>query len=321
MIGIFEVHAQLVGIGTETPNSKLQINSEVGTNPLRVQINRLTKLLVHNNGGVSIGINETPPPEGLYVEGIVGIGVESPAATLHVKSDQSVNLSSGGGFIVGDIEGLNLVMDKTNIMARLNGSSAPLFINNRGGNLIYNSFDQTGNVGIGTSVPTARLHIRQGHANKGIVIQHESNQEYWSVGIGVNSFNYRFEFNSSLRAQIESIDGSYLTGSDIRLKENITPVSPMLDRVMELRACNYYYKDSHARAKNASLGFIAQEVEPIFPELVYDMDGGYKGLNYSGFAVVAIKAIQEQQDKVQSLEERIAKLELLLSDKHSVNKF
>ena len=55
-----------------------------------------------------------------------------------------------------------------------------------------------------------------------------------------------------------------------------------------------------------SLGFLAQDVQGLFPELVGQSparDGGesYLSLNYAGFGILAVKAIQEQQQQIESL--------------------
>jgi hypothetical protein len=64
-----------------------------------------------------------------------------------------------------------------------------------------------------------------------------------------------------------------------------------------------------------SFGFVAQEVEEVFPELVHEKDG-VKMLDYSGFGVLAVKAIQElqalveaQRDQIAILEQRVSSLE------------
>src|SRR5678815_298275 len=76
--------AGLVGIGTTSPTDKLHVNSPSGTNPLRIQVNGSTKLRLSSGGGVSIGSSTTPPSNGLYVTGKVGIGTSAPEAKLHV---------------------------------------------------------------------------------------------------------------------------------------------------------------------------------------------------------------------------------------------
>src|SRR5258706_3591829 len=74
----------LWGFGTTAPNSKVHINSATGQDPLRVQVNGVTKLLVHSVGGVSIGSFTTPPANGLFVSGNTGIGTATPENKLHV---------------------------------------------------------------------------------------------------------------------------------------------------------------------------------------------------------------------------------------------
>ncbi len=171
------------------------------------------------------------------------------------------------------------------------------------GTHIYNS--NNGNVGIGTSNPLIKLHIKQNIANAAIQWEHESLTNGWSLGIGTNTLNCRFEFNDALRGQISSVDGSFIAGSDFQLKQEIEPISDLLQKTMLLKPNKYFYKSSRNIAKNKSIGFIAQDVEKIFPEIVYDSDDGLKGLNYAAFGVIAIKAIQEQQEIINNLQEKL----------------
>jgi hypothetical protein len=76
----------LVGINTTAPNSRLHINSITGQNPLRCQVNGVTKFFVDDLGGVTIGSSITPPSNGLYVSGRVGIGTTTPSYKLHVET-------------------------------------------------------------------------------------------------------------------------------------------------------------------------------------------------------------------------------------------
>ena len=54
---------------------------------------------------------------------------------------------------------------------------------------------------------------------------------------------------------------------------------------------------------------VAQQVEAVVPELVHTDGNGYKSLMYDRVAVVAARAIQEQQDVIHSLEARVRALE------------
>lgn len=60
-----------VGIGTGSPNAALHVSADAADDPLRIQIGSATKFIVKNNGGMSIGVNGSPPENGLYVHGDV----------------------------------------------------------------------------------------------------------------------------------------------------------------------------------------------------------------------------------------------------------
>lgn len=89
----------------------------------------------------------------VWAAGSVGIGVTSASTKLHVDGGTDVSPASGGYFTIGDIAGLNIGFDDNEIMARSNGATSPLYLQNSGGNLIM--CNASGNVTIGTSVPAA----------------------------------------------------------------------------------------------------------------------------------------------------------------------
>lgn len=63
------------------------------------------------------------------------------------------------------------------------------------------------------------------------------------------------------------LEGGFYNTSDIRLKENIFPIQDHLaDSIMDLSPCEYTYKNDER--KKLHYGFIAQELQHIFPELV-----------------------------------------------------
>lgn len=79
-----------VGIGTTSPNSQLHVRGDGVSPSLRVQVNGTSKLTVAANGGTSIGaLDDTPPVNGLYVSGDVGIGRTPAANALEVEGTAS----------------------------------------------------------------------------------------------------------------------------------------------------------------------------------------------------------------------------------------
>jgi hypothetical protein len=167
-----------------------------------------------------------------------------------------------------------------------------------------------GNVGVNTINPTARLTINQASQTVGTglrFVDGTANQD-WDITHG---FGLRFHYGGSLRAVISASNGAYIQGSDVRLKKNITQLEPVLDKVARLRPTSYQYRSDNSQSR--TFGFVAQEVQQVFPELVEYMpaDDLY-GINYSGFGVVAIQAIQELQallaDQNQTIEALSAEL-------------
>ncbi|MEE4331052.1 MAG: hypothetical protein V2J10_09300 [Wenzhouxiangella sp.] len=73
-----------VGIGTNNPSDLLHISAPDNTDAMRIQIGGQTRFRVHDNGGVSIGVNATPPAGGLLVRGDVRL--EDPVTRwLHMN--------------------------------------------------------------------------------------------------------------------------------------------------------------------------------------------------------------------------------------------
>jgi hypothetical protein len=113
--------------------------------------------------------------------------------------------------------------------------------------------------------------------------------------------------------------GAWSNYSDRRLKENIVYKNDLgLNFITGLKTVSYNYKnDSNKRRRD---GLIAQDVQQTLKELNIDFSGliidddkdKTLNLSYSDFVIPLINAVQEQQKKIESLESRLAKLELLL---------
>lgn len=75
---------------------------------------------------------------------------------------------------------------------------------------------------------------------------------------------------------------------------------------MKLKPSTYQYL--HAKNNKKSIGLIAQEVQELFPVLV-NSDDEYLSISYSELSVIAIKAIQEQQEIINSLDSQLQQSE------------
>ena len=91
--------------------------------------------------------------------------------------------------------------------------------------------------------------------------------------------------------------------SDIRLKTNIQPIDDPIAKVIQIEGVSFNWKKDNQPA----LGVIADQVEKILPELVHGDDP--KTVNYNGLIGLLIEVVKDQQKQINTLSERISKLE------------
>ena len=98
---------------------------------------------------------------------------------------------------------------------------------------------------------------------------------------------------------------AYYYSSDRRLKTNILPLSGALAAVMKLDGYTFDWKKDGRH----DIGFIAQDMEQVYPQLVHTDDKGYKSVEYGNMVPVLLEAIKEQQKTIDTLTARVSKLE------------
>ena len=103
--------------------------------------------------------------------------------------------------------------------------------------------------------------------------------------------------------------------SDIRYKENIRDLDDGLATIMSLKPRKFDWKEGKGKNIKNDRGFIAQELEQVLPELIDTWKGEapegeepYKSVRQDLIPIL-VKAIQEQQAIIESLNQRIEALE------------
>lgn len=96
---------------------------------------------------------------------------------------------------------------------------------------------------------------------------------------------------------------AWFNDSDRRLKKNISTIQSPLQKIQELRGVNYEWKDSKNHHNGLRMGFIAQEVLAIVPEVV-DSTGGHYSMQYAPLTALLVEAVKEQQTQISQLQSK-----------------
>ena len=95
---------------------------------------------------------------------------------------------------------------------------------------------------------------------------------------------------------------AYGSPSDIRLKENIKPIESALDKVMKLEGVTFNWKESDSVLNiKEDIGFIAQDVKKVLPELVRENEDGMLSMRHQGIAPILLEAIKELKAEIEEL--------------------
>ncbi len=185
---------------------------------------------------------------------------------------------------------------------------------------------KNGNVGIATTIPIARLHIKHNSFPTPSLLIEETEDDFTRMEFRntiVNSFwqinarpqatatNAQFEiWNSSsgsftipfiIKGNGDATLAGILTqNSDARLKKDICIVKNALQKITQLNGYNYKWKNENSD-NSLQTGVLAQEVQNLFPELVKEDNKGVLSVNYIGLIPVMIESIKEQQRQIDDL--------------------
>ena len=169
--------------------------------------------------------------------------------------------------------------------------------------------DASGNVLVGTT-NTANLATHTPNVVTDLQYGINDGSNIASFGldrIHFNSSNYYVLNASSTGVRLINGATSWTTQSDENSKENIVELSNALTAVNAMRCVRYNLKSQ--TSGDVKIGFIAQDWQSSYPEVVATDTDGILGMNYTETIPVLLKAIQEQQTLIELLTARIAALE------------
>ena len=252
--------------------------------------------------------------------GDLGIGTEDPAfpidmvGRMRIKSSGDLNNSPGIWFAALDNE-----FDRAFFGMSEPDSIIGIYSQHLGKWAI--EFEVMREPRIGVNIPAGSpprsemhlFHTNFGGSNDGLRIQNEgSNGEYWNLYTSNTTGDLEFYNTGIKRATIDDVSGVYTAVSDARLKTNINNLDAVLPSIMKLQPRTYQF--TNKPSNRYYTGFLAQELEQIFPQFVFygGDDQVTYSVDYASMSVIALKAIQEQQVQIEELKREIEELKALV---------
>jgi hypothetical protein len=170
-----------------------------------------------------------------------------------------------------------------------------------------------------TGVTIANTGVTSNVAGTGVTVSGATGAVTISIGQAVaTSDNVRFNslgIGMAASATAGRIDASNdivaFSSSDIRFKENITPIENALEKISKISGNTYDWKEENKAEhgyEGNDVGVIAQEIEAVLPQLVQTRENGYKAVKYDKLVALLIEGIKEQQTQIHSLTLEIEKL-------------
>ena len=114
----------------------------------------------------------------------------------------------------------------------------------------------------------------------------------------------------------DCVIGEAFDCSDSRLKTNVETLSDSLDSLLKLEPVEFDWKEITPEYQffvekgiTHSIGFIAQQVKAVIPQLVHLRSDGYYTIDYPRINAVLVEGIKEQQVFIEEVEKDIIELE------------
>ena len=219
------------------------------------------------------------------------------AATIECQRD-------GGTWTSGSSQPTRLAFSTT-----ADGAASPteaMRIDNQRNILAGGATDANVGSGVGIKIlSSARMQL-------GVTDSTDSSIGYSMYSTGAAAYRFYVGFGGTIYATSTTISAI----SDSRLKENIKDLDVGLDAILALKPRKFDWKEGFGNTGKDIRGFIAQEVEEIFPDLIDEWEKGenhpegeepYKSVRQDLIPVL-VKAIQEQQVMIAELQTEVAAL-------------
>lgn len=252
-------------------------------------------LAIENSNG-NVGIGTATPGYRLDVTGTARVtGQLNVQNHIMMANDHAIY----GTSVAGDIQpafwpraanGTYLNYGTSGLFIRNNASAVEMYLN--GGRLGVGTTDTSQ----GAITTTSTGFTSTGTAGNGNTSYAKMSYRADRGGIAFDVYNTG-QFPNAWRGFSYDGNSDIDWYSDRSLKKDIVDAEPMLERLMQVQFRRFRWKDISDPAAKPEFGVIAQEVEPLFPDLVATGKDGLKTVGYTSFATITAKALQEYKTR------------------------
>ena len=304
-----------VGVGTTSPLGKFAVSHGNGDQFTVTQPVDDTLAIQTITNGYGVGTyGENSYKLNLQPYGYVGIGTNTPGYKLDVNGQSRLNgpvgvntypLSCGAGYTLC-VGGNGHVSSNFHVGGQLTVTGAFNCLNDH-------------------CPPNGFLrHYGSVYLNTDLGGTFVINNDNGAIGGGHNQFAVRNGAGGNVFAV--TANGTIWcavdcrTYSDSRYKKDIQLIPHALDKILALRGVNFFYDKSQYPQKTynfpdtSQVGFIAQEVEQIIPELVDTDQEGFKGVSYGKVSALLVEGIKEQQKEIKDLKAEVEELKKIINE-------
>ena len=262
-------------------------------NELDFRYNGSSKMIIDSSGNVGIGT--TSPPHKLSV-----FGTGSGNATVQIEGEGGADPYIN--FLANNAQHWSLGVDDSDSDKFKISEHSALGTND------YFVVDTSGRVNIGATASTGQA---------GTIFPQGYRGRQGVGGTETNTFNLAFQASGATQVWIDYTNiGNLTVSSDYRIKRNIeTQTADALTRVKQIRPVTYQrakYQELFEQGDEVKEGFIAHELAEIIPSAVEgekDSSNQIQSLNLDALCSVLTKAIQEQQELIETLQAKVEALE------------
>ena len=273
-----------VGIGTTSPNQKLHINNSTASSASYAKFSN-AQTGTTTADGFDVGVNTG-------AEAIIWQR-ENANLLFATNNSEKMRITSGGNVGIGTT---------TN-------TTIPLHVNRVGSGTIIKASGIQAQIEIETSTAgDAHLYMRPNSTG--------NNAAIFKMTAGTN-YNWKWQDDATTPAVFMKLQQStgtltvsgdvvaYGSPSDRRLKENIKPIESALDKVTKLQGVTFDWKESDSILDiKEDIGFIAQDVQKVVPELVRKNKDGMLSMRHQGIAPILLEAIKELKAEIDLLKSK-----------------